>query len=364
MDQGISGYGMKMKVSQKYFLLFYMVLPALVLNGCEQPSAQKKQKKDKPHLVETIRLEHSNIGLSQLRTGTLKASLEVEIYNQEEGRITGLPHYEGDRISKGDLIVQLDDNLLRAQLDRAVAKRRQAEQDLKRLRELFTKKLSSEEALSRGETELAVARADEFLLQTRYGYTRILSPIDGLVSARNSEPGNIAERYTHLLTISDHSSLITRVDVSGLLLQELSVGQAASVRIDALGNVIHSGKISRIHPNLDPVSRRGTVEIELDPVPTGARPGQLCRVSFDSHISERLMIPFRALRRDHEGEYVFVVTDKSLAQRRSVTSGQRSAEQVEIRSGLESGQTVVTRGFLDIHDGKKVRQVTKSAPSE
>ncbi|HBE92507.1 MAG TPA: efflux transporter periplasmic adaptor subunit [Gammaproteobacteria bacterium] len=348
---------MKMNIALKYFPVFFVILPALMLSGCDQPTAQKKHRKDKHHLVETIQVEHSDIGISQLRTGTLKARHEIEIYNQEEGRITELPFYEGDRVSKGDLIVQLDGNLLRAQLDRAVAKRRQAEQDLKRLRELFTKKLTTEEALSRGETELAVARADEFLLKTRFGYTRILSPIDGLISVRNSEPGNIAERYTHLLTISDHGSLITRVDVSELLLQNLSVGQAAGVRIDALGDKVYSGRISRIHPNLDPVSRRGTVEIELDPVPAGARPGQLCRVSFDRHISDRLMIPFRALRRDQEGEYVFVVTDQSTVQRQAVTSGQRSAEQVEIRSGLEPGQTIVTRGFLDIRDSKKVRQI-------
>jgi membrane fusion protein (multidrug efflux system) len=341
-----------------------MMLSVLLLNACEQPSAQKDHKKDRPHLVETIQVERSAIGISQLRTGTLKARREVDIYNQEEGRVTELPFYESDRVNKGDLIVQLDGNLLRAQLDRAVAKRRQAGQDLKRLRELSVKNLTSEEAISRGETELAVARADEFLLQTRYGYTRILSPIDGLISARNSEPGNIAERYTHLLTISDHSSLITSVDVSGLLLQELSVGQSSGVRIDALGDTVYAGRISRIHPNLDPVSRRGTVEIALEPVPAGARPGQLCRVSFDRQISDRLMIPFRALRRDQDGEYVFVVSDQSTVQRQSVTSGQKSAEQVEIRSGLETGQTIVTRGFLDIRDGKKVRQVGDSDPTE
>lgn len=338
-----------------HYLTAAITMVALLLAGCDQPVAQKKQKKDRPHLVETALVERDDIGIAQTRTGTLKARLEVEIYNQEEGRITELPFYQGDRVNKGDLVVKLEGDLLRAELDRATAKRRQAELDLKRLKELSAKKLTSDEALGRGETELAVVRADEAILKTRYGYTQIKSPLDGLVSVRNSEPGNIAERYTHLLTISDHSTLITEVNVSGLLMSGLSVGQAANVRIDALGDSDYPGRISRIHPNLDPASRQGVVEVELDPVPEGARPGQLCRISFERSIGARLAVPLRALRRDNDGEYVFIVDDENLARRVSVISGRRFAEQVVIADGLEPGQKVVVRGFLDLRNGKKVK---------
>jgi len=269
-----------------------------------------------------------------------------------------LPYYEGDVVKKGDVVVQLDDKLLRSQLARAQATRQQAEQDLKRTKNLFGKRLVSDEELNRAETALHVAKADEAVLATRLSYTTITSPIDGIISARLSEPGNIAERYSHLLTITDPSSLITEVTLSELLINQLTVGHPVQVSIDAIGSHEYQGKVSRIFPNMDPVTRRGTIEVELSPVPQGAHPGQLCRVRLKTNAAERLIIPFSALRRDNQGEYVFAINDASIAQQVPVVSGLRIGEQIEILQGLEDNSQVVTKGFLDFMPGKKVKVVT------
>ena len=101
--------------------------------------------------------------------------------------------------------------------------------------------------------------------------------------------------------------MLTEVTVSELLLPHLAFDAIAQVRIDALGKRSFRGRIIRIHPNLDAVTRRGIVELELQPVPEGARPGQLCRVYLDTHTAARLLIPFSSLRRDTQGEYVYKV---------------------------------------------------------
>jgi membrane fusion protein (multidrug efflux system) len=119
-----------------------------------------------------------------------------------------------------------------------------------------------------------------------------------------------------------------------------------------------SGKVSRIFPNLDPVTRRGTVEVELNPVPPAARPGQLCRVKLKTQAADRLMIPFSALRRDQKGEYVFAIDAEGKVQRTAVIGGLRIDEQVEILKGLTDGQQVVTKGFLDLMPGKTVKVVS------
>jgi membrane fusion protein (multidrug efflux system) len=336
-----------------------ILLFSLMISACsDQGDSPDKNKKKRPvHLVETAAVLLDSVGLTQTRNGTLTPQREVKIYNQEEGAITQLPFFEGDHVNKGDVIVRLDDRLLRAELVRAEASLRKAKLDLDRIKDLYRKKLSSEEVLNRSETDLAVAQADVEMLTTRLGYTEIRSPIDGVISQRLSEPGNIAERYTHLLTISDHSSLFTEVHVSELLVSHLQLGDTVKVTVDALGSEEHTGRISRIHPNLDPLTRRGTVEVTLDPVPAGARPGQLCRVEFNTRTAERLVIPFRALRRDTDGEYVFVI-DGDKAMRRDIDSGLRIGEQIEVLKGLEAGQHVVTKGFLDLVDGKTVRDIS------
>lgn len=334
------------------------LLTTLALAACgEAPAPPGKGKAARPHLVETVVAARDEVAVSRVRTGTLQARRQVEVYNQEEGRITELNGFEGDSVAAGQVLVRLDDALLRAQLERAVATRRKTEQDLKRIRDLHKKKLTTEEALYSSETELAVAQADEAMLRTRLGYTTIEAPISGVVSARLSEPGNIAERYTHLLTVADLSSLITEVSLSELMLHQLRIGETVQVRIDALGDVQHAGRISRIHPSLDPVTRRGIVEIELSPVPDGARPGQLCRVRFDTFSGKRLLLPFRALRRDRAGEFVYTVDAEGIARHTPVRSGLRVDEQVEIVEGLEESQQVVVKGFLDLEDGKAVKVI-------
>jgi membrane fusion protein (multidrug efflux system) len=333
-------------------------LPALV--GCPEAPPSSASQRERAHLVETVAVRSDNLSVVRTRTGTLRALREVEIYTQAEGRITALPFYEGDPVEQGDVLVKLDATLVRAQLARAAATRKQAEQNLTRLKELRSRKLVSEDEYTRAVTQLEVAEADEQVLKIRLGYTTIRSPIDGLISARLSEPGNIVERHAHVLTVSDPSSLVTELPVSELILPGLSKGDTARVRIDALGDRVYEGLITRIYPSLDPVTRRGTIEVQLDPVPQGAAPGQLCRVELSTQAAERRVIPFSALRRDAESEYVFVLDGQNRAQRADVSSGLRLAEEIEITAGLQDGQRVIARGFLGLADGKQVKPVERS----
>jgi membrane fusion protein (multidrug efflux system) len=333
----------------------------LCLAGCGQEPEAVAPKGVPVHLVETAPVVSDSLSVVRTRTGTLRALREVRIYTQEEGRITALPVYEGDRVRTGDVVVRLDDALIEAQLARAAATRKQAEQNLNRLKELRGKKLVSEDEYARSRTQLEVSEADEQVLKTRMGYTTIESPLNGVVSERLSEPGNVAERNQHLLTISDPSSLVTELPVSELILPDLAVGDVARVRIDALGDRVYEARITRIYPTLDPLTRRGTIEVEIAPVPAGAAPGQLCRVELSTRKASRRVIPFSALRRDESSEYVYVVNGEGRAQRVDVTSGLRLGEKVEILKGLEDGQQVVTRGFLNLKPGMPVKRVERSA---
>ena len=355
-----------MKLSYRpLFLLVFSLLTAslfLSLAACSKETDTGQERDAREHLVETTPVKSDNLNVVRTRTGTLRARREVRIYTQEEGRITQLPVYEGDQVVAGQIIVKLDDTLTQAQLNRAIANRKQAEQDVKRLEKLIESKVVSEDEYSRAQTRLDVARADEQILEIRFGYTTIRSPIAGLVSARLSEPGNIVERHQHVLTISDPSSLVTELPVSELILPSLEIGDVARVRIDALGDQVFEGKITRIHPSLDQVTRRGTIEVELEPVPEGARPGQLCRVELSTRAATRKVIPFSALRRDDKSEHVFILGGDGKAQRVDVKSGLRLAEKIEILEGLQDGQQVITKGFLGLVPGKQVKPVSRETP--
>jgi RND family efflux transporter MFP subunit len=350
-------------MSRTLSALHYRLLPLallLMLSACSTGNGTPPpQDPPRPevHLVATVTVAAEALAQSAVRTGTVRARREVRIHNQEEGTITELPHYEGDRVRAGEVLVRIDGALLQAQLDRATATRRQAELDIARLRELVKKRLASEDELARTETALQIARAEEGLLRTRLGYTTIAAPFDGTVTARLAEPGDVVGRHAHLLTIVDPSSLVVEVGASELLLPRLGLGDAVQLRIDALGRQELDGRIVRIHPTVDPRSRQGLVEVALDPIPPGARPGQLARVTLTAPAHPRLMVPFEALRRDAEGEFVFVLDEQARVRRGAVRSGLRLADRIEILEGLEVGQQVVVKGFLGLSEGKQVKPV-------
>lgn len=337
-----------------------VLLPALLLAGHALAAETPAAKTVRPQLVQVMTVEAAPTRLTNERTGTLGYNRQVRIYNQEEGRIVALPWYEGDRVQAGEELVRLDDDLIQAELRRAQAEVDQARLDLKRISDLVAKRAASRDELARARTALEVAKAEASLQQTRLSYTRITAPFDGVVTERKLEPGDVAPRHTHLLTIADPNSLVIETRVSDLLLPHLKRGDTVSVRIDALGRTDYPGRIQRIHPLIDPVTRLGVVEVLLEPVPAGARAGQFARVTLTSAAVPRLMVPFTALRRDREGEYLFLMADGK-AHRVAVRSGLRLADRIEILAGIEPGQQVIYRGFLGLTDGKPVKPVAPPA---
>ncbi|MDH3467979.1 MAG: efflux RND transporter periplasmic adaptor subunit [Gammaproteobacteria bacterium] len=342
-----------------------LAIPLLVaFAGCEgQPDTQTTQRPSgpKPHLVELATVRSDTMRLTSVYTGSLRNRHTVRVFTQEEGRVTRLPYYEGDTAIEGDIILELDDRLLQAQLDKSLAVRREAEVSLERFQRLKKQSLVTEDEFLRAETVLEVAKAEARILRTRLSYTRVKAPFSSIVAARLAEPGDIVQRHTHVLTLVNPSSLITELDVSELLMPHIAVGDKVTVYIDALGDEQFSGLVLRIHPELDARTRQGRIEIELKPVPAAARAGQFARVTFSVEALNRKVIPFSALRRDRDGESVYRIDDTQTAHRVAVRSGERLADRVEVVEGLNTGDRVVVKGFLGLIDGTQVTPVGESA---
>ncbi len=339
------------------------LLAAALHTGCSPdaaggaPAAGGKPSESRSHLVELATVSRDALSLSRVYTGSLRARRVVRVHAQEEGRITALPYFEGDAVDGGDVVLRLDRVLLETELEKAVAMRREAEANLERLSRLAKSRMVAEDEVLRGRTAVDVARSEEALLRTRLGYTEVAAPFPGVVTARLAEPGDVVERHDHVLTIADPSSLVADLQVSELILPHLSVGHPVTVRVDALGDGRFDGRVLRIHPALDPATRQGRVEVELRPAPRGARAGQFARVSFAVRALDRQVVPFSALRRDTEGEYVFRLREDGTVERVTVRGGRRLAERVEILEGLTDGDRVVTRGFLGLTEGTRVQPV-------
>lgn len=336
-----------------------MLLGLLLLNGCGDDSSARKHK-SKATNVHITKVVRQGLTKQQLVTGTIEAISTVQIYTQESGRIKKLPFYPGDKVAKNHLIAVLDDAILIRQFEKARAQNRQAKLDLKRLKRLIPRKLASSEQLSRAETLVEQASAEENLFKTRLSYSKIHAPIAGVITQRLPEVGDVVSLHTHILSIADVSQLKVTLSLSELTISQLKEGMAVSIRIDALGDTKFSGKILRIHPTIDTASRQGTIEIIFDEVPQGAIPGQLCRVEMNTITAPRLVIPVIAIQNDSVGEFVYLVDDKNKTKHTRIQTGIQVNQWVEVISGLKLNDTIVTKGFQGLTKAKTVKIIDEN----
>ncbi len=341
--------------------LFFMLLLTLAsaCNDSKAPAPASKQNKASPVLVEVARVQKRSVAGKWQRSGTLAYRHILRVHTQEEGRIASLPWFEGDRVSQGDTLLILSNELLKAELRKAKATRSMATRRVSRLERLRETKATSEEDLIEAQTELELAQTEVEILETRLGYTVIKAPFDGIIIRRLAEPGDVVSRNRHLLTLADPGSLIVRVAAPGQLLADLDTESSIRIQLDIPGSQPFTGKLQRIFPTLDPQSRLGTIEIGLDNPPGMARAGQFVRVELTGATKTRLMIPFTALRTDRQGEYVYVVENNKVVQK-DITSGERFDDWLEVIEGLEAADQVIKRGFTNLKNDMQVTVLNRS----
>ncbi|HED33108.1 MAG TPA: efflux RND transporter periplasmic adaptor subunit [Gammaproteobacteria bacterium] len=336
-----------------------LLASALLLSACDfsqnSPSGKSKRPSSE-HLVETVRATYKEVAASRTLPGTLLAIREVKIINQAAGLLVDLPVYPGDRVKKQQTLVRLNDSLPRAEVLKAQATLKQTSLDLRQLKDLAPRKLASESEIAQAQTLRDIAAAELQLKQTQLAHTRIKSPIEGVIAERLAEPGDVIPLHSHLLTILDTSSLKAEIYLSELLLPLINRNNPVKLSIDALSGQQFSAKIKRIYPAIDKNTRRGTIEVILSPVPENARAGQLCRVTIETQKKSRLMIPYDAIRYDKQGEYVYTF-DNNQVKRVNVSPGIQQGEFIEILSGLENQQEIISRGFFGLKDNMKVKKV-------
>lgn len=315
------------------------------------------------HQVEIVVATIKPVSHQQTVSGTLEAITSVRLYNEESGRITRLPYYEGDHVNKGDVLITLDGTLIQAELDKAIAEHRQAKADLKRIKKLVEKKLASDEMRAHAQTTLNVASAEEKLQRTRFLRTKIKAPFSGVITERNNEPGDVVAQHSHILSLIDPASLHIKMQLSESWLSLIDQDGPVEISIGALGNTAHKGNITRIHPTIDPNTRKGIVEVELKPLPAGAKAGQLARIKIKSTPMERLLVPSYAVRHDSRSAYVFVVNEDNKAIKTYVMKGLQFGNEMEITQGLLANQNIIIKGFTALRDGKPVKIVAQNIES-
>jgi RND family efflux transporter MFP subunit len=302
--------------------------------------------------------ELGSISRSVSATGTIEAIRTIGINSQTSGALKSVNVLEGDVVRQGTVLAEVDSREIEAQLRAAEATLEVARRAAERSEQLRSQKIITAAEYERDQAALASASATHDQLQTRASYTTIRSPINGVVTQKRVETGDVVSPQTRLFTIADVSTLVMRVPVSELEVTSIAEGDAVDVQIDALPDRNVRGRVRRIFPAADTASRLVPVEVALSgETARGLRIGFLGRVRFE--LSSRngvLLVPATGVMESASESSVFVVANGK-ANRRVVQRGVINEGRVEILSGLAVGDSIVTMGQNMLKDGASIRVV-------
>ena len=283
-------------------------------------------------------------------TATVEANTVNNIAPAMGGRIRSIHVDVGSRVGKGQTVVTMDAaNYSQQQTQLATLKR-----DYERYLELYNVGGISKQQLDQVKAQLDVAQT---ALNNLGENTRLTSPINGVVTVRNYDPGDMAGGQP-ILTIENINPVKVIINVSESFYSQVVKGMPAKVQVDALANEFFEGKVSLIHPTLNPVSHTFPVEIEVNNSDQRLRPGMFSRVTMNFGTNDRPLVSDMAVLKQtgSNDRYVFVEKDGK-AFYTLVQLGTRIEDKYEIVSGLNAGDRVIVQGNAGLIDGTEVEVV-------
>ena len=300
--------------------------------------------------------------------GSLRSRRGVVLRPEVSGRITQLNFTDGQRVKKGQVLVQLDDQLPLAQVQQSQAELSIALANQKRNQELVSQNFISQRSLDESAANLQVAQAKLALSKATAERLRIIAPFDGMVGIRTVNVGDYLKDGADIVNIEDLDAIFVDFRLPERFQSKVKTGQNANVDIDALPGRKYTARIQAIDPLIDTNGRSVGVRGCIDNRQLQLRPGMFARVNAVFGVRETAMvIPEEAII--PQGPKVFVIkllpgtNDKNrISQRVEVKVGLRRPGKVEILEGLEPTDTVVANGQQRVQkDGTLVNLLDISA---
>ena len=326
-----------------------MTLFALVLSGCGRALESPAPANLPPAIVRVQTVESKVRVATEEVVGTVRARLHSVIEAKGSGRIEKMLVVPGQNVKAGEWLVQLDAREVQAQLDRALAMRQQAENDLKRATNLFQQNIMAQAEYDNAQSRFRVADAVAAEAETLLGYTRVAAPFDGVITRKYADVGDLASPGKPLLEMEDPRNLRLEADVPEAVIGHLTLGDKLGVNVSGVSNEL-DGVVGEIAPSADPNSRTFLVKLDLPPT-SGLRAGQFGRAAMPVGETSALRAPASAVVQRGQLELVFVAVN-GRAQLRLVKTGQHLGSEMELVSGLDAGEPVVVDGAGSLVDGQ------------
>ena len=324
------------------FLL--IALSFIACSGNKKENTEEKVQDTRPS-VKIAQVQTRPVDQISEYVGTIEPKIKNNIAPQTPVRINAIYVEIGDNVVKGQKLVQMDKaNLrqLKLQIDNQ-------ELDFNRLDELYKIGGISKAEWDSAKTALEISKTNYSNLQEN---TFLISPISGVVSARNYDNGDLFNGTSPILTIEQINPVKLIVNISESYYAKMKLNDIVNVKLDVYPDELFAGEISLIYPTIDPSTRTFSIEITLPNQSKKVRPGMFARAIVNYGTQERVVVPDVAIiKQIGAGDrYIYVYKDGKVSYNK-VVLGQRLGEEYEVISGVENLDHVVIAGQSRLADG-------------
>ena len=326
--------------------LLAVVLLGSCTGGKDKSAAEKTEEKPKVKLADVTARPVEQI---QEYTATVEAEVKNNIAPSSPVRIDKIfVEVVGDHVSKGQKLVQMD----AANLKQTKLQLDNQEVEFNRIDELYKVGGASKSEWDAAKMAYDVKKtAYQNLLEN----TSLLSPISGVVTARNYDSGDMYSGGNPVLTVEKITPVKLLINVSEVYFTKVKKGAPVNVKLDVYGDEAFEGKISLIYPTIDPSTRTFQVEIQLPNQNQKVRPGMFARASLNFGTEENVVVPDLAIvKQAGAGDrYVYVYKDGKVTYNK-VELGRRMGAEYELKSGVPNNSQVVIAGQTRLINGTEV----------
>jgi membrane fusion protein (multidrug efflux system) len=330
--------------------------------AAEAPARQASGAASAVPAVEVARVETVRLTDDAQAVGSLRSRQSVMLRPEVSGRVTQINFRDAARVHRGQLLVQLDDQLPLAQVKQAEAELSIARANHRRNQELVEQKFIAQRAVDESAANLQVAEAKLALARATLARLKIVAPFDGIAGIRNISVGDYLKDGADIVNIEDLDAMYVDFRLPERFQTKIRPGQTAVVEVDALPGQRFAALVQAVDPLLDANGRSIGVRGCIDNRKLHLRPGMFARVTPVFGVREDArIIPEEAIVPQAGRQYVYKLVegpdqDTRIAQRVEVKVGIRQPGKVEITEGLQPGDVVVTAGHQRIRkDNTPVR---------
>ena len=300
--------------------------------------------------------------------GTLRSNESVVVRPEVPGRITAFEFQEGQRVTRGQTLVQLDASVERAELAQAEAQASLSRTNYNRAIELERRGAGTQRALDEAQMQIRTAQASVELRRARLEKFQIIAPFDGVVGLRKVSIGDFASAGQEIVNLEQINLLKVDFRVPELFLPAVRPGQRVEIAVDAQPGRSFAGEVYALDPAIDIAGRALVIRARIANSDDALRPGLFARVTLTlAQRPQAMFVPEQAIIPQGDRHTLFKLVDNGEGKPRTVKLvtvklGERRNGEVEILEGLAREDSVVTAGVLKIRDGMPVQVMPVGGP--